>query len=166
MPQPILRHIARRAMQVAIAAAGILAVLLVFTPASARSNLGPFGCPSSIGELGSGRPGSGGVGCGPGHVRRVGGRVGGCPGPVGHLGSGHLGSGHLGSGHLGSGHLGSGHLGSGHLGSGSGSVGHLGRGSGSLASRHLVPGSGHVRAPGPGQCACPGPEQRPRSGAE
>src|SRR6201994_4500050 len=31
MPQPILRHIARRAVQVAIAAAGILAVLLVFS---------------------------------------------------------------------------------------------------------------------------------------
>src|SRR6185295_10378871 len=31
MPQPILRHIARRAMQVAIAAAGILIVLLVFS---------------------------------------------------------------------------------------------------------------------------------------
>src|SRR6201989_956004 len=31
MPQPILRYIARRAMQVAIAAAGILVVLLVFS---------------------------------------------------------------------------------------------------------------------------------------
>src|SRR5437762_538868 len=31
MPQPILRHIARRAVQVAIVAAGILVVLLVFS---------------------------------------------------------------------------------------------------------------------------------------
>lgn len=31
MPQPVLRHIARRAVQVAITAAGILVILLVFS---------------------------------------------------------------------------------------------------------------------------------------
>src|SRR6185312_10269605 len=41
MPQPILRHIARRAMQVAIAAAGILVVLLVFSRQAHAETLTP-----------------------------------------------------------------------------------------------------------------------------
>ena len=46
MPQPILRHIARRAMQVAIAAAGILVVLLVFTRQAHAATLAPSAAPT------------------------------------------------------------------------------------------------------------------------
>src|SRR6476620_9993417 len=46
MPQPILRHIARRAMQVAIAAAGILAVLLVFSRQAHAATLSPSAAPA------------------------------------------------------------------------------------------------------------------------
>ena len=41
MPQPILRHIARRAMQAAILAAGILAVLLGFSRHAHAASLAP-----------------------------------------------------------------------------------------------------------------------------
>jgi len=46
MPQPILRHIARRAVQVAIAAAGILAVLLVFSRQAHAATLSPSAAPA------------------------------------------------------------------------------------------------------------------------
>src|SRR5690242_4258895 len=46
MPQPILRHIARRAVQVAIVAAGILAVLLVFSRQAHAATLAPSAAPT------------------------------------------------------------------------------------------------------------------------
>src|ERR1700760_1406937 len=46
MPQPILRHIARRAVQVVIAAAGILAVLLVFSRQAHAATLAPSAAPT------------------------------------------------------------------------------------------------------------------------
>ena len=46
MPQPIMRHIARRAMQVAIAAAGILVVLLVFSRQAHAATLAPSAAPA------------------------------------------------------------------------------------------------------------------------
>src|SRR5207248_11698568 len=46
MPQPILRHIARRAVQVAIVAAGILVVLLVFSR-QAHAATSPTAAPSA-----------------------------------------------------------------------------------------------------------------------
>src|ERR1700759_4380691 len=56
MPQPILRYIARRAMQVAIAAAGILVVLLVFSRQAHAATSAPSATPTPSASLAPAAP--------------------------------------------------------------------------------------------------------------